>query len=126
MKTQKIYTQHEENKEWASGLAFYKDEIKIMEKRLDEIVSKNTAKDILILVEHFQNQLIIQKDQIAQINHTLNLNNDAINCNINKNCVAVDHRSKEDHALIKEQVKSFVRIFHSLKFDYNTFLKKWM
>lgn len=126
MKTEKIYTQHEENKEWTSNLAFYKDEVKIMEKRLAEIVSKNTSKEILVQAEHFQNQLIIQKDQIDQINHVINVDNDTINKEINKNSVAIDHRSIQDHTAIREQMKSFEHIFSSLKFDFNTFLSKWM
>ena len=124
MKTEKIYTQHEENKEWTNSLAFYKDEIKIMEKRLEEIKSKNTSQDVL--VEHFQNQFIIQKDQIARINHEINLSNDAIEKNISKNETAVDHRSMEDHTALREQVKKFEQLFSSLKSDFNTFLSKWM
>jgi predicted RNA-binding protein len=126
MKTEKIYTQHEENKEWSSSLAFYKDEVKIMEKRLEEIVSKNTSKEVLAQVEHFQNQLIIQKDQIDQINHVINIDNDTITKEINKNNVATDRRSIEDHSAIREQVKAFEQIFNSLKYDFNTFLSKWM
>ena len=126
MTTQKIYTQHEDNKEWASNLAFYKDELKIMSKRLEEIVTKNTSKDILSQVEHFQNQFIIQKDQIDQINHAINLDNDTIDKEINKNTIAVDRRSIEDHTILREQMKSFEHIFNSLKFDFNTFLSKWM
>jgi predicted RNA-binding protein len=126
MSTQKIYTQHEENKEWASSLAFYKDEVKIMETRLSEIVSKNTSKDILAQAEHFQNQLIIQKDQIDQINHIINLDNDIISKEINKNEVAVDRRSIEDHTILREQMKSFEHIFSVLKLDFNSFLSKWM
>ncbi len=126
MKTEKIYTQHEENKEWTSSLAFYKDEIKIMENRLAEIVSKNTSKDILAQAEHFQNQFIIQKNQVDQINHAINVDNDTITKEINKNNVATDRRSIEDHTAIREQVTTFVQIFNSLKFDFNTFLSKWM
>lgn len=124
MKTEKIYTQHEENKEWTNSLAFYKDEIKIMEKRLEEIKSKNTSQDVL--VEHFQNQFIIQKDQIDRINNEINLSNDAIEKNISKNETAVDHRSMEDHTALREQVKKFEQLFSSLKSDFNTFLSKWM
>ena len=54
MKTEKIYTQHEENKTWSNNLSFYKDEVKIMENRLAEIISKNTSKEILVQAEHFQ------------------------------------------------------------------------
>ena len=43
MKTEKIYTQHEENQEWMSNAAFYSDEIKIIESRLSEIASKKVG-----------------------------------------------------------------------------------
>ena len=126
MTTQKIYTQHENNKEWISDLAFYKDGLKVMGKRLEEIVSKNTSKEILAQAEHFQNQFIIQKDQIDQINHIINLDNDLIEKEINKNNVAVDRRSIEDHTALREQMKSFENIYKSLKVEFNTFLSKWM
>lgn len=126
MTTQKIYTQHENNIEWASNLAFYKDELKIMEKRLKEIVSKNTSKEVLAQAEHFQNIFIIQKDQIDQINHAINLDNDMIDKEINKNTIAVDRRSIADHTSLREQMKSFDHIYNSMKINFNTFLSKWM
>lgn len=126
MKTEKIYTQHEENKEWSNNLLFYKDEIKIMEHRLEEIASKNSSKEILAQVEHFQNQLIIQKDHISRINHELNVDNDIISKEINKNSIAIDHRSISDHSNIRDNVKSFETIFSSLKTEFNVFLSKWM
>lgn len=126
MKTEKIYTQHEENKEWASNLLFYKDEIKVFGNRLAEIASKNTSKEILAQVEHFQNQLIIQKDHIDRINHEINLSNDAIYADINKNGMAVDHRSIKDHIVIRDNMKSFESIFITLKIEFKTFLSRWM
>lgn len=126
MKTEKIYTQHEENKEWASNLSFYEDEIKVFSNRLSEIASKNTSKEILAQIEHFQNQLIIQKDHIDRINHEINLSNDAIIADINKNETAVDHRSIEDHEPLRDKMKSFESIFTTVKTELNAFLSKWM
>jgi hypothetical protein len=60
----KIYDQHAENTEWTSKLNFYKDDIKIMTGRLEEVASKNSSKEVLAQVEHFQNQLIIQRNNI--------------------------------------------------------------
>ena len=126
METEKIYTQHDENKEWTSNLLFFNDEIRIMEHRLEEIVSKNTSKEVLKQVEHFQNQLIIQKDQIIRINHEINLNNDTICAEIKKNNTAVDHRKIGYHNVIRDNVESFEKIFSSLKTELNAFLSKWM
>jgi hypothetical protein len=126
MKTEKIYTQHEENTEWQNSLSFYKDELKIMQNRLGEIASKNSSKDILALVDHFQNQLIIQKEQIDWISHSINLSNDAINAEVKKNPTAVDHRTMSDHIAVRNSMEIFETIFTSLKKELNTFLSQWM
>jgi hypothetical protein len=126
METKKIYTLHEENKEWLSDLLFYQDDIKVMKNRLEEIATKNTSKDILAQVEHFQNQFIIQIDTIDHLKHDLNINNDAINREIQKNDVALEHRKMEDHAALREKVTYFTKNFSLLKAEFNAFLSKWM
>jgi hypothetical protein len=126
MKTEKIYTQHEENKTWSNNLSFYKDEAKIMENRLAEIISKNTSKEILVQAEHFQNQLIIQKQQIDNLNHDIHLSNDAIKTEVEKNITAVDHRKVPDHSALRKEMATFETIFTELKTELNTFLSKWL
>jgi len=78
MKTEKIYTRHEQNKEWMNSLLFYNDEMKVMNHRIEEIAAKNSSKEILAQVEHFQNQLIVQHDNVDGLKHDINLSNDAI------------------------------------------------
>lgn len=126
MKTEKIYTQHEENKEWMNNLLFYTDEINIMKGRLAEVATKNTSKDVLAKVEHFQNQLIIKRETIDSIKHEINLSNVAITKEINKNDVAVDHRKMADHALVRDNMDSFEKIFKTLKVEFNEFVGKWL
>ncbi|MES2131194.1 MAG: hypothetical protein V4506_02525 [Bacteroidota bacterium] len=126
METKKIYTLHEENAEWTSYLLFYRDEVKIMKKRLEEIAAKNTSKEILAQVEHFQNQFILQTDTMDHLKHEINLNNDAINHEIKKNDVALERRKMEDHAALREKIAYFRKIFSFLKTEFNVFLSKWM
>lgn len=126
METKKITSLHEENKQWQNDLLFYKDEVKIMKNRLEEIVTKNTSKDILAQVEHFQNQFIIQADTIDGIAHEVNIDNDAIKREILKNEVAVDHRSMPDHTILRENINYFAKNMATLKSEFNTFLSKWM
>lgn len=126
MKTEKIYTLHEENKDWMNDLLFFRDEIAIMKTRLEEIAKKNTSKEILAQVEHFQNQFIIQADSIDNLKHEINLSNDAINHEIRKNEVAIDRRSMEDHAVLREKVLYFRKNFGFLKTEFNACLSKWM
>ena len=121
-----IYTQHEENKEWTSKLSFYKDEIKILTGRLEELASKNTSSDVLVGVEHFQNQLIIQRNNIDEILHLVKLNEKVLIAEIIANPVAVDHRKLEYHLKEKDMVESFEKNFNELRTEFNEFASKWM
>ncbi len=126
MKTEKIYTQHEENKEWLNKLLFYKDEIKVMQNRLAEVASKNTSKEVLAGVEHFQNQLLIQNTTIDNIKHGVNMSEDSLVKEISGNEVAVDHRMVKDHTETREQITVFEKMFKDIKTELNNSLIKWM
>ena len=121
-----IYTQHEENKEWTSKLSFYKDEIKILNGRLEELASKNTSNEVLVGIERFQNQLIIQRNNIDEILHLVKLNEEELIEEINANPVAVDHRKVEYHSNEKDMVNSFEKNFNELRAEFNEFASKWM
>jgi ribonucleotide reductase alpha subunit len=125
-KSTPIYQQHEENREFTSKLDFYKDEIKILEGRLGELASKNSKSDILGELEKYQNQLIIQRNNIDEIAHKVKINEDALEREIDKNPVAVDHRHVPNHGAEKELVEGFETNFHSLRADLNGFISKWM
>jgi hypothetical protein len=126
MKTEKVYTQHEENKEWMNSLMFYTDEIKIMQGRLAEVASKNTSKEVMAQVEHFQNKLIIDREAIDVIKQEINLSNDVITNEVRKNETAIDHRKIKDHSLIRENMSSFEGSFSSLRKEFKEFVAKWL
>ncbi|MGZ3921647.1 MAG: hypothetical protein ACXVNM_01835 [Bacteroidia bacterium] len=126
METIKVYTQHEENKKWMNTLLFYRDEIKVMESRLGEVASKNNAKDVLALVEQFQNQLTVQKENIDILKHEINLSDDAISAEIKKNKTAIDHREIKKDIALTQKLEAFDKSFHNNKASLNLFLMKWM
>lgn len=125
-KQEPIYKQHEENVEFTSKLNFYKDEIKILEGRLGELAEKNSKNDILGELEKYQNQLIIQRNNIDEIAHKVKINEDQLEKEITKNPVAVDHRHVPYHGAEKELVDGFEKNFNALRADLNGFISKWM
>ena len=125
-KSEFISEQHKENVEWSSKLDFYKDEIEILQKRLEEITSKNTKKEVLTSVEHFQNQLIIHRNTIDEIQHGVNLSEDALVSEITKNPVASDHRKMEYHQAEKEEIQILEKTFKELREEFNRFVSKWI
>jgi predicted RNase H-like nuclease (RuvC/YqgF family) len=121
-----IYSQHGENTEWTNKLNFYKDEIKILTGRLEEITSKNSSTEVLAQVEHFQNQFIIQRNNIDEALHAVKMDEEELQEEVKSNPVAVDHRSVEYHAKEKEMVDSFEKNFNDLRDEFNEFAAKWM
>ena len=123
---EKIYTQHADHTEWLSKLKFYTDEISILKGRLEEIASKNNQQNVLAQVEHFQNQLIVQKNNIDEISHTIKLDESAIEKEVNKNPVAVDHREMPSHSKQKEAIDAFEKNFNELRTEFKIYAAKWM
>lgn len=121
-----IYSQHHEHTEWLSKLSFYNDEIAIMQKRLDEICSKNNSLEVRKSIEQFQNQIIIQKSVADTIKHHIKREEKEIQQMIHKNIVASDHRRAEDHKEERQMVEDFEHNFNNLRKAYNAFLSKWM
>jgi hypothetical protein len=121
-----IYTQHAENTEWTNKLNFYKDEIKIMTGRLEEVAAKNSSKEVMAEVEHFQNQLIIQRNNIDEALHAVKMNEEKLQAEVKSNPVAVDHRKMEYHAQEKDMVESFEKNFNDIRGEFNAFVGKWL
>lgn len=121
-----IFKQHEENIEWSGKLDFFKDEITILQGRLEEITRKNTQKEVLILVEHFQNQLIIYRNTVDEIQHKIHLAEDELQREIKKNPVASDHRKVPYHQNEKEEILIFERVFREFREEFNRFVSKWL
>ena len=121
-----IIDQHLENQEWLKRLDFYKEEITILKERLDEVTKKNNASDFLKYVEHFQNQFIVQRNNIDELAHSIKKNEQGLVKEVNSNPVAVDHRKVENHLAEEVFIGYFEKNFAELRGEYNRFLSKWM
>lgn len=123
---EKIYKQHKENEDWINTLNFYKDEINILKARLEELALKNTSKKVSTEIEHFQNQFIIQRNNIDNIYHAIKINESTFTASIEDNPVAAEHRKMEYHEKEHDLVTTFEKNFKQLRKDFNNFSSKWM
>lgn len=121
---EKIYNQHNENAEFKSKLKFYKDELDVLHNRLGEIASKNSKQEVMKQVEHFQNQFMIQKQNISRISHSIKANENLLVNEIKKNPTAVDHRKVEDHKTQRELVEGFEKNMNEIRDEFKRFAAK--
>lgn len=121
-----IYELHEEHKTWLNKLLFYKDELKIMDNRIMEVAKKNTSKEVRSLADHFNNQLIIQKEQIDILRHDINSHELYLEAEVLENPNNIDKEKFLDHKKHRESIATFEKQFRDLREELIDFLSKWM
>ena len=105
---------HFELNMWLNEFRFYKDEIRIFNHRLEEIVSKNTAPEVLGDLEHFQNQYIRQVEVLDELRHEVKQHENVLEKEAKDHPVAIDHRYFEDHSELRDQVEQFKKIYQHI------------
>ena len=115
-----------EHQAWLKGLDFYKEDIHILEKRLLEIASKNTAFEARQGIEHFQNQFLVQLNNIAELKHKVKEHVSTYG-NMQETIEEVVESEKlADHENLKDEYLSFEKVVKELRQEFNGFLSKWM
>jgi hypothetical protein len=113
-------------KEMLNKVEFYKFDIKVLQNRLEEIANKNNAPEVLSMVEHFQNQYILQNEQSDILHHEIKASRKGLENKVDKNPVAVDHRKMNDDAELREKVEQYEKTMSDLRNESIRFFAKWM
>ncbi|MBS1577799.1 MAG: hypothetical protein JST09_21045 [Bacteroidetes bacterium] len=116
----------QEHIQWIKDLDFYKDDLKILSHRLEEIVKKNNSHEVMAEVEHFQNQFIIQRNNIDELKHTIGLHTTEVAQEMKEHAGRIKNSSAVEHHEIKDQVISVEKSIQDLRREFNLFLSKWM
>ena len=111
---------------WKNQLSFYKDELQLLQKRLDEVSAKNTSPEMKVEQGHLQDQIIIQKNELDEINHLLNLHEDSLAAIAKENPIAMDHKLFHDHGSLHERMDSFVELYVVFKKELMRFISVWI
>jgi hypothetical protein len=117
-----IYDLHTDHQTWTANLAFYADQLKIMQERLLEVSSKNTIAEVKIKVEQFQNRFLIQRNELDILRHDIKIAEEALQIEIKENPVAIDHRKVNDDASLRERADTYTQLFGDLRDDFNRFV----
>lgn len=112
--------------EWKKSLGFYKDELIILNKRLTEIAERNTGKDVMQMVERFQNQFLVQSENIDILQQDINEHITAIAQESLYNAGHINKNQVDNHQVLQERVEQQEMIFNDIKDDFMKFLCKRM
>ena len=112
--------------EWLKSIDFYEDEFDSLEKKLMEIADKNSGQEVMAGVEHFQNQFIVQRNNIDELRHSINEHAGKVAVDAKAHAGTMDSYLIGEHDRVKDQFNIFEKIVKDLRHEFNLFLAKWM
>jgi len=115
---------HQSIKGWLSDLSFYQEELVVLVKRLEEVAARNTSKELLSRVEHFQNLFIRQREVIDEFKHELNEQESELVATAISQPVASDRIIYKEPSELAEKFDTFVRLYKEMKVEFEGFLAR--
>lgn len=108
------------------NLEFYEQEFTILQKRLEEIAKDNTGHEVAVNIERFQNQFLIQNNNIDELKHKIRENLKNIEQQVKSSAGFVDQDAMSLNADLYEQYLSLEKIVNEIRHEFNRFASKWM
>ena len=121
-----IHDLHYEHKLWRNELSFYKDELEILENRLQEVLDRNSNNAVEAESESFQNRFDLQRDHISGLKHRIKRHERYLADYAATHPVAIDHVYFIDHTKLREDMDTFRVLYQELKTNFNKFAVNWM
>jgi hypothetical protein len=121
-----INSLHHQTSDWLRELEFYKVELGILRKRLEEVAAKNTATAIMAQVEHFQNRFILIQEQIDTLHHENGERFGRIDQLAKLRPTHSEEKFEAGKDKMNDQVNDISASFRATRYEFNNFLSKVM
>jgi hypothetical protein len=108
------------------GLEFYQLELGFLQERLEEIAGDYTAREVAEQVEHFQNQLIIHREQIDNLKHRIHQNLDQLAAALKLSENFIRETTVTDAEKIAGDYHNEETLFKEMRQHFNRFAAQWM
>lgn len=111
---------------WLRELDFFKEELVVLQKRLEEVASRNTDSEMKSMQERFQNKIIRQNEVIDELKHDIKIEEEKLIEFAKDHPVALNHIYFTDHVELKEKMSTFKDIYARMKSDFQKFVSIWL
>ena len=115
---------HFEHELWRSELLFWESELRFFTKRLEELVMRRTDKNVLVQLEHYQNQFIYHKEVIDTLQHDINVHETDLNEHSIRKENVLNHALVKKHLEFRNRIETQRNIYADLKKEFFSFLSK--
>ncbi len=119
-----IAQQHILCEDWKRELKFFKDDIAVLRKRLEEVAAKNTAQSVMAEVEHFENKFKILDVHIDELLHDIQIKSDELSSQAATQAKYINVKMNEADVLLEDLMLTNSKDFLETKNSYYKFLSK--
>lgn len=123
MKTS-INALHHQETDWLRELEFYNDELGILLKRLEEVVTKNSSAETLAQAEHFQTRFILLEQQYKALHKENSERSARVNQMAKAMAENIEDEFTGDQDNMNARMSDFVNSFQNNRLQFNRFLSK--
>ena len=121
-----LHNLYDEFNSHLSVVDFYKQELKYLQKRLEDITKRNTDKEILAQVEQFQNQFILTRENLDIQNHALKAQLKLVEKEIKNKPTHLDEKTISGGDKFSKGLHDLEKDIASIKYKFNRFLAKYL
>ncbi len=109
---------------WRRELRFHFDEMDTFEEKLEEIAAREYNKSASILLEQFQNRILIEKDVISKLRHRCKnkmaiLNSSTYNDDL-------EEKFQSEQRPLMDDMRTYIKMHYELKEEMMTYFLNWL
>ena len=109
---------------WKRELKFQETEMDYFEEKLEEVAIRDLGKEVMILLESFQNKIIREREVMGQLRHRIRIKKRELVYANSSGRQEVKFIEKQ--VLLKDEMKTFIRMHYELKEDMMDFYLKYL
>ena len=107
---------------WKNNVDHVRQEMREMRGRLEQMAHRKTDAEMLVHVEHFQNQFICQMEVADELFHDLKQSAKKL---MNNGVLAIVHddRPVDDVTTLQDRMETFQKLYGELRNEFEQFVK---
>ena len=116
-----------EQNDWQRGLEIYKQELQIHTHRLSDVSGMYESKaELKPNVEHFQNQFIVQRNNIDQLAHDLGSFEKKVSNETQEMAQHISAVTLKEQDVLRDRYTALEKTINALRHEHNSFLAKYI
>lgn len=109
---------------WKRELKFQESEMDYFEEKLEHVAIRDLGKDVMVKLEGFQNKIIREREVMGHLRHRIRMKRrELAQAKFESKPEVVFH---EKQVMLKDEMKTFVKMHYDLKEDMMDFFLKYL